>query len=188
MFLPSNTCTETARAEDIHTIDIAGGASGRPAAAVRLRRAFSLRFLVGHIERMAARVDSAETVAYQKAAREAFRAGTLLNAPKHVAPTSSAEFPASPAGRPLGLVAGRVSVQAEPIAKGPGAVMTRPMDETLESEATPADQPSNKDRLHDLNLRQVGVSAPDLLRTPRSVTPVADDFFDGLIRRVEGDR
>ena len=27
----------------------------------------------------------------------------------------------------------------------------------------------------------------DLLRTPRSVTPVADDFFDGLIRRVEGE-
>ena len=27
----------------------------------------------------------------------------------------------------------------------------------------------------------------DLLRTPRSVTPVADDIFDGLIRRVEGE-
>jgi len=28
----------------------------------------------------------------------------------------------------------------------------------------------------------------DLLRTPRTVAPVADDFFDGLIRRVERDR
>jgi len=37
--------------------------------------------------------------------------------------------------------------------------------------------------------RQPGDTAPDfLLRTPTSVTPVADDFFDDLIRRVEGDR
>ena len=37
--------------------------------------------------------------------------------------------------------------------------------------------------------RKPGETAPDfLLRTPTSVTPVADDFFDGLIRRVEGDR
>lgn len=37
--------------------------------------------------------------------------------------------------------------------------------------------------------RQPGDTAPGfLLRTPTSVTRVADDFFDGLIRRVEGDR
>lgn len=36
---------------------------------------------------------------------------------------------------------------------------------------------------------QAGETAPDfLLRTPKSVIPIADDFFDGLIRRVEGDR
>jgi hypothetical protein len=35
---------------------------------------------------------------------------------------------------------------------------------------------------------EVDRSWPDLLRTPRGVTPVADDFFDGLIRRVERDR
>jgi hypothetical protein len=37
--------------------------------------------------------------------------------------------------------------------------------------------------------RQPGETAPDfLLRTPTNVAPVADDFFDGIIRRVEGDR
>jgi len=37
--------------------------------------------------------------------------------------------------------------------------------------------------------RQPGKTAPDfLLRAPNSVTRVADDFFDGLIRRDEGDR
>jgi hypothetical protein len=36
---------------------------------------------------------------------------------------------------------------------------------------------------------QAGERAPDsLLRTPTSVTTISDDFFDGLIRRVEGDR
>jgi hypothetical protein len=37
--------------------------------------------------------------------------------------------------------------------------------------------------------RQPGDTAPDFLsRTPTNVTLVADDFFDGLIRRIEGDR
>jgi hypothetical protein len=37
--------------------------------------------------------------------------------------------------------------------------------------------------------RQPGDTAPDfLLRTPASATLVADDFFDGLIRRIESDR
>jgi hypothetical protein len=34
-----------------------------------------------------------------------------------------------------------------------------------------------------------GETAPDhLLQAPPGVAPVADDFFDALIRRVEGDR
>jgi hypothetical protein len=37
--------------------------------------------------------------------------------------------------------------------------------------------------------RQPGDTAPgSLLRTPSSVAPVADEFFDSLIRRVESDR
>jgi hypothetical protein len=37
--------------------------------------------------------------------------------------------------------------------------------------------------------RQAGDTAPEfLLRTPTSVTRVVDDFLDGVIRRVEGDR
>ena len=49
--------------------------------------------------------------------------------------------------------------------------------------ATPRESPASPRR------RQPGETAPDfLLRTPTSVTPVADDFFNGLIRRIEGDR
>lgn len=37
--------------------------------------------------------------------------------------------------------------------------------------------------------RSAGDTAPEaLLRTPSRVTPVADEFFDGLTKRVEGDR
>ncbi len=37
--------------------------------------------------------------------------------------------------------------------------------------------------------RSPGDTAPDfLLRAPTSVTPMADDFFDGLIRQVDGER
>ena len=37
--------------------------------------------------------------------------------------------------------------------------------------------------------RQAGETAPDfLLRAPTGVAPIVDDFFDGLVRRVEGDR
>lgn len=37
--------------------------------------------------------------------------------------------------------------------------------------------------------RQPGQTAPEeLLRVPPSVGVAADDFFDGLVRRVEGDR
>jgi hypothetical protein len=37
--------------------------------------------------------------------------------------------------------------------------------------------------------RRAGETAPEfLLRTPPSVAPAADDFFNGLVRRIEGDR
>ena len=37
--------------------------------------------------------------------------------------------------------------------------------------------------------RAPGDTAPDfMLRAPAIVTPVADDFFDGLIRQVDGER
>ena len=37
--------------------------------------------------------------------------------------------------------------------------------------------------------RAPGDTAPDfMLRAPASVIPMADDFFDGLIRQVDGER
>jgi hypothetical protein len=69
------------------------------------------------------------------------------------------------------------------------AAASTPPTDALESERAWADRLAAEDRLPGRNRRQADSSAPDyLLRTPTSVAPVADDFFDGLIRRVEGDR
>jgi hypothetical protein len=151
---------------------------------VRRPRAFTIRLLY----RLAGRIDPAEAAAYEEAARKAFQTGTLVDAPKPSGSVPSAESAGSLAARPLGSLAGRTGPQAELIAKRSAPFVAEPTGETLESHVATAEEPAVADRLPDRNSRDVGDSAQDLLRTPRSVTSVADDFFDGLIRRVEGDR
>ena len=131
----------------------------------------------GHIHPVPGRFGQAEAVAYEEAARAAFRAGTPLDSPD-VIPRGSSE----PVARPTGVL-------TEPgVADSTGAASTPPTD-ALESEVAWAERLAAEDRLPGRNRRRADSSAPDyLLRTPTSVTPVADDFFDGLIRRVEGDR
>jgi hypothetical protein len=60
--------------------------------------------------------------------------------------------------------------------------------DTIESEGAWVERLAAQDRATGQRRRQADSPAPDYLRTPSSVAPVADDFFDGLIRRVEGDR
>jgi hypothetical protein len=58
-----------------------------------------------------------------------------------------------------------------------------------ESPPEPAPVPSPPEGIAGRRRRRPGETAPEsLLRTPDSAASVADDFFDGLIRRVEGDR
>ena len=71
-----------------------------------------------------------------------------------------------------------MAAPAAPISAATGWLAT---DDGPEQERAAADPPER--------MTKQAVPAPDdLLRTPTSVTPVADDFFAGLIRRVEGDR
>lgn len=60
-----------------------------------------------------------------------------------------------------------------------------PSEESLPEPAPLPSSPDGPGRRR----RQAGETAPEsLLRTPTGASSVTDDFFDGLIRRVEGDR
>jgi len=137
---------------------------------------------------MAGRADPADAAAFEEAARQAFLAGTPLDVPKPFEPASSAEPMRTPGVRPLGTVARAGAPQAEPGRTPAAWLVSGARDETLESRAAPAAEGATHDRLPDRNEYNVGSPSLDLLRAPASVTPVADDFFDGLIRRVERDR
>lgn len=152
----------------------------------------SIRYqLVRLLRRVTGRIDPGEAVAYEEAARAAFRKGTLLDAPDFIASGSSQPWfgSAGPQGPTSGPVARRTGARAEQGATAStGAASISPAD-ALESEVAWAERLAAEDRLPGRNRRRAGSSTPDdLLRTPTSVAPVADDFFDGLIRRVEGDR
>ena len=87
---------------------------------------------------------------------------------------AAAPEPAAASERPEG--AARVSAWATPPSQ-PAEQSAAPVGDAPEESPAPPRR------------RKPGDTAPDfLLRTPTSVTRVADDFFDGLIRRVEGDR
>ncbi len=169
------------RGVDIHTADIVARARARLAALVRRPRAPALPRLA---RLMSGRIDPEEAAAYDEAAREAFRVGTTREAPRPVAPAPTAESPVSTsvAAPPTASVsAPTASVAAPRVAWVPA-----PRASAAAPEAEPAREPA---AAKEPARRQAGETAPgSLLRTPPSVTSVADDFFDGLIRRVEGDR
>lgn len=147
-----------------------------------------LRHLISVLSRMVGRDDPAEAIAYEEAARTAFQAGTLLHAPRDVAPPSTADSRERPPAQPLGSVSGRSRLQAGSSATRAASSVSAPRGESIEWHTAPAEEPAAEVRRPDQDVPRVGRPAPDLLRTPRSVAPVADDFFDGLIRRVERDR
>jgi hypothetical protein len=80
----------------------------------------------------------------------------------------------------------------EPEAAARASAWTTPPRLPAEQSATPGGErpaQSPEESPAPPHRRQPGETAPDfLLRTPPNVAPVADDFFDGIIRRVEGDR
>lgn len=150
------------------------------AALVRRLRAPALRSLGGLMPRVAARIDPAETAAYEEAVNEAFRAATLEDPrPLGLAPPAKPLVPTPPAEASASM-----SGAARPLAYG-SAPATHGAAAAVES----AQEPTTAERLAPWRRQQAADTVPDfLLQTPTRVTPVADDFFEGLIRRVEGDR
>jgi len=135
---------------------------------VRRPSASPLRRLNGLLHRILGRPDPADP-AFEDAARKAFLAGTLLDAPKAVPPAESMRTPVE---RPVGSVLG----------------LPLPQVDYARMDSAPVDERTTDDPIPGRGAKKVDRSWPDLLRTPSGVTPVADDFFDGLIRRVERDR
>lgn len=142
--------------------------------------------LLGPLLRLLGRLDHRNAAAYEEAARDAFKAAT----PTAVPPTTPAVNAAdslgprdAPALVPSGQPAFRQgptttrpsgSLGSKPTAKPRGPDSATREGAAIDGGATGRESPEAVD------------ATTDLLRTPRSVTPVADDFFDGLIRRVEG--
>ena len=142
---------------------------------VRRPRATALHRLARLIPGVASRIDRAEATEYEEATRKAFRAGTSLQSPKLFAPPRVVESP----GLKLGAARPGAFISAPPAPPAP------PATPAIE----PARQPADVEPPARGHGGQAGETAPDfLLRTPKSVIPIADDFFDGLIRRIEGDR
>ena len=130
----------------------------------------------------AAEFDAAARNAYQSALKletaaplaPAQPAARSAGAPTSAPPTAPVTTPA-PVATPASIPA-RVSAWATPPIQ-PAEQSAAPVG------GAPEESPAPSRR------RQPGDTAPDFpLRTPTSVTRVADDFFDGIIRRVEGDR
>jgi hypothetical protein len=169
----------------MHTAGVVARARARLAALVRRPRAAALQRLAGLMPGVAARIDLAGAAAYEEAAREAFRAATTLETASPLVPAPTAESPASTSGaaRPVASVSARTAPAATPA--------TEPAREP--APATPAAEPSSQpvtaERPARRSRRQAGETALDhLLRPPESVNSAANDFFDGLVGRVEGDR
>lgn len=167
---------------NIHIADLVARAGARLAELVRWLRAPGLerpdgRTLGG------ARVDPGEAAAWEAIVRESFRAGATLEAPTalEAEPTASTSTSPSAPTRPVSSDFARRG----PVAARGVASVSAPTTPAAE----PAREPAADVRPELLHLQQARETAPEfLLRTPTRVTPVADDFFDGLIRRVEGDR
>jgi hypothetical protein len=136
--------------------------------------------------------DPEEAAAYKEAAREAFRTtGVLLRRPESSRPASPGDRP-RPDGTPEGQIDtvidapsyNRKRTVTRSIASGPPPEIEIVDPGATLGEDVIADAPEPGQ-----GRNQAKASAPGhLLRKPANVTRVADDFFDGVVRRVEGDR
>lgn len=169
----SNRCmeAETMRLGGIHIADVIAGARTRAASLVRWPPVRELRRPAEPPPVAAARIDPEENAAWEAVVREAFQAGPTLGATR-------ATPPAHTPG--IARLATSVSARAVRSSSAPTRVFT-PAPE-------PAPEPASVEPPELQHRTEAGATAPDhLLRAPTSVASVADDFFDGLIRRVEGD-
>jgi hypothetical protein len=155
---------------------------------VRQPRASIRHQLARFLRRITRRVDPADVDAYEEAVRAAFWTGAPEDRPEGVAPGYlSAPASALPATRPPRSVSWPTDATGEGDSVRADAAVPAAKGQ-FEPDAGPANESGADDLLPD-RITKLAVPVPDdLLRTPASVPSVADDFFAGLIRRVEGDR
>jgi hypothetical protein len=123
-----------------------------------------------------------EAAEFDAAARQAYQAALKLETGSPLAPASPPSRPADapePVPEPLATAA---------VDAPTWAALTGPQSQPSDRPASPV--LARPDLAGAAQSRQLGdTAAPhSLLRTPSTVTPVADEFFDSLIRRVESDR
>jgi hypothetical protein len=171
---------ETRHGPVIDTAHHVGNATAGLAAIVRRSRELGV---LGMLRRLLDGRHDRDAAAYEEAAREAFKAGTPTDVPSSA---PSVDVAGSRDARTPGRLAEAARREEATTAKRPGSLGSDPTEEAPGLAVTPADEPSMQDRRPDLKAPEAAGPATDLLRAPTSVTPVADDFFDGLIRRVEG--
>jgi hypothetical protein len=137
---------------------------GNPIATMADRVRTRLAILRGSIGRR-------DAGAFHEAVRAAYKADTPIDAPRPIGPAETAESP------PSGL---RPAPPIRPDVVPDHRTTIRPVEPALPAAVAEPD-PERRP--------VVDPTAPEsTLRTPISVTSVAEDFFESLIRRVEGDR
>lgn len=149
---------------------------GRSVAVVKRPRARLLDRLSAFLPGAPAPVDRAEVAAFQQASRELFHDNQRL---------AEAHRPAS-IDRPPSPVDHHHEHDAVPNSAAPSEPPIKSITPLTESAVSPRES-AVADRPRGRSSHLSADSAPDpLLKAPRNVAPVADDFFAGLIRRVEG--
>lgn len=122
-------------------------------------------------------IGATEAAAFDAAARQAYQAALKLDREMPPAPAPRDARPAEAPTRVPDLPSAPVTTETASLLNPPPERLVVSLGESPEQ--TPAVP----------HPRQPGETPPDpLLRTPSSVAPVADDFFDSLVRRVESDR
>ena len=171
--------------------------AGRPS---RIRRILgALRHPFRRGPRLPETMAHHEPVSFETAERDAFRASTsaptpepsalLTVAARRATADRSPVIPADPIARtPASPPAGQ-SVAAKPeairatVARTEGTRDATPSSTEVIPSSIAPEVTSTPHR------RQAGETAPEsLLRAPAGAASIADDFFDALVRRVEGDR
>jgi hypothetical protein len=180
--LPAAKYTETRHGRgDRHCLPTGKPLNGPLGARSERARTLSL---LGPLRRLLGRFDHRDAAAYEAAAREAFKAATPTGVPT-TTPAVDAADSLGPRDAPsLGPFSQPALRQDPTTTRRSGSLGSQPTAKPRGSGSATGGRPAIGDGAPEP--KSLEAATTDLLRTPSSVTPVADDFFDGLIRRVEG--
>jgi hypothetical protein len=171
-------------------IDLVAGARPPLAALVRRPRFSTLQRLAGLMPGMIARIDPEEAAAYEEASRDAFRAAVREASPASEALEAPRPRGAGPTATPIApLIQRPESIPTSEVSRAVPFVPTSKVPIAKRAATTQAGPRAIDDEKAQHESALTKESASDFpVRSSTSVNSVADDFFDGLIRRVEGDR